>query len=726
MTEIGSYSFLPWLRQGLANNLRPATTGTRATIPVSLTLAGDAGSAPPITKDVELYGPGDVVGIDRRSIVKTEPRAFATNFESNYLPYIEFQAEDFPWRYTPEAPAGHRLRPWVALAVLKEDEFADGAGDPNHPFIVVAAADAVLPPPDQAWAWAHVHVDGDLADEPGQIVSTDLGAVLPRLASVLTANPDQGHSRLVCPRRLDVSTTYHAFVVPVFETGRLVGLGLDPALSPSASQSAWDEGAVDLPYYYRWTFRTGPFGDFEYLVRLLEARPMDSRVGRRDVDVQHPGSNLVSIDDPALGGVLRLGGALRVPPSSLSDDELAEFNRFENWDRDGYPQPFQRDLAAFVNLASDYNSRTAPQAHAATSYDATVPDPDHPGQTIDDPDPLITPPLYGRWPAAVSRLLTDEAGAPLEHDDNWVHQLNLDPRHRLAAGFGTEVVRRDQETLMLAAWEQIGAVIAANRRVHDAQVAKLVAGTWFVNTLLPLASEPTIALTRPVQRRTLVDGTTVHRRVEVSPVPQAVTSVTARRVLRPRGPVVRKAAPGPDLLDRLNKGEVTAAPPVPALTDTPTLEDLASDLSGSLPPWLTRLLRRFPRLPGVLVLLGALLLVLALVVSVTGGPVAIVIAGVALAVAAVVFMLARAVTGAGRELAVADAVRESGQTPAAVDGLPNSPDFEVAVSRDAPAAPTIGGRVDGPGARPRRWSTSSPTRRTSALACASRSRGTPS
>jgi hypothetical protein len=68
-------------------------------------------------------------------------------------------------------------------------------------------------------------------------------------------------------------------------------------------------------------------------------------------------------------------------------------------------------------------------------------------------------------------LLTDRAGQPFDNDRNWVHELNLDPRFRTAAGFGTAVVQDNQETLMAAAWDQIGDVIEANRQIRWAQVA---------------------------------------------------------------------------------------------------------------------------------------------------------------------------------------------------------------------------------------------------------------
>ena len=67
------------------------------------------------------------MGINPRAIVKTEPRNLVTDFEANYLPYIEFYEEEFPWLFTPAKAAGQldqsRLRPWIFLIVLTEDEF---------------------------------------------------------------------------------------------------------------------------------------------------------------------------------------------------------------------------------------------------------------------------------------------------------------------------------------------------------------------------------------------------------------------------------------------------------------------------------------------------------------------------------------------------------------------------------------------------------------------------
>src|SRR5262245_42576919 len=136
MSTLGTYSFLPWLRSGLANQITAEdfdpSVKVRASISVQLEGKGDklggGQQTVTVTRPVALFGPGDIVGIDRRAIHRVEPRDWITNFEPNYLPQIEFYDEDFPWRYTPAAPnlAKGRLRPWIALVVLTEDEFKDG------------------------------------------------------------------------------------------------------------------------------------------------------------------------------------------------------------------------------------------------------------------------------------------------------------------------------------------------------------------------------------------------------------------------------------------------------------------------------------------------------------------------------------------------------------------------------------------------------------------------
>src|SRR5688572_24649046 len=102
MSARPSYSFLPWLRQGLASSILTTESDInvklRAAIQVNIDLKAEkldgAIQTEIITRDIQLYGPGDIVGIESRAIVRIEPHNWITNFEPNYLPFLEFYDED--------------------------------------------------------------------------------------------------------------------------------------------------------------------------------------------------------------------------------------------------------------------------------------------------------------------------------------------------------------------------------------------------------------------------------------------------------------------------------------------------------------------------------------------------------------------------------------------------------------------------------------------------------
>jgi hypothetical protein len=600
-SPLGVYSFLPWLRRGLANQIDPATfEGARATMQVNLEVRGTkidgSGDATlPVQRRVALFGPGDILGIERRAIIRTEPRNWITNFEPNYLAAIEFYDEDFPWRYTPAAPAGNRLNPWIMLVVLREDEFTPGTNLRNKPlpYIEVTTLDP-FPSFDQLWAWAHVHVNRSLI--PDDSLISDLPNVfIPQFQAVLAQNPDLGYSRIVSPRKLVEKTGYHAFLMPVFDSGRRAGLGLDPD-TVGANDSAWGpdrEDSTHFPYYHRWFFQTAVSGDFESLVRLLKPKPADHRVGRRDMDVQRPGINIRGLEDATLQGVLKLGGALRVPEGNFFGDDLTEMRKYEDWASSGFPRDIQEDLAKRINLADDY----AQQAAAAANNAAGITDPEDPAHP--DPDPVITLPLYGRWPALTSRL-----EAVPEQPYNWLHELNLDPRFRVAAGFGTKVVQEQQEKYMDAAWEQIGKVIEANRRIRRGQLAKEVSFMWYERHLKPLAAanlEKAVYFLAPVHKRVVAEGSTVYQHQLESFIHPSLTSGATRRILRRAGKLVSTIAttkkpvvPKRSLLDRVNDGEISPTPPKVTPPGVVTPDQMSNDLRETdLGKFIQDLLGRF-------------------------------------------------------------------------------------------------------------------------------------
>ncbi|WP_030949582.1 hypothetical protein [Streptomyces sp. NRRL S-646] len=622
-----AYSFLPWLRAGIATKITkaPVAPATRADFLAKLILHGDPLQGTqqidrPVQQPIQLYGPGDVIGVDPRAICRTEPRPWITNVEPNYLAHIEFYEEDFLWTYSPAVPDDNgRLLPWLALIVL---EGPNEAGDPGEfvegslpgrplPYITVTNPAATLPRADQLGAWAHVHVNGELDD---RILSDEqsMPAVLSQLRQVLRNNPDQACARLICPRHLQPNRPYHAFLVPTFETGRLAGLGFPPVV-PNAQgplYSSWGpnyqgrQGVGQLPYYHRWFFATGAAGDFEYLVRLLKPRKPDDRVARRDFDVQRKaGPGLPPITTPAgLGGVLRLGGALRIPDRKQ--------DLWDNWDGrfpappppppppPPYPHPFQEALAGLVNLADDYLEHTPAAAHANLAGAPEL------RFLADEVDPVITPPLYGKWHAQTSRLLHERDGTriPAPRNKNWVHRLNLDPRFRIAANFGTQVVQARQEEFMAAAWAQVGDVLEANNRIRAAQLAREVGHVLQRKHLSPPAASADSAaapapsgralrLTAPAGPRVtpstgaaaltaglqeLGESLAVGFQVAASQVSAAPVSPEMRRIMRPGSPLMRtlfSAAEPDDLVPKMDRatGAVTAAAPkkTPAAVVTP-------------------------------------------------------------------------------------------------------------------------------------------------------------
>lgn len=630
-----AYSFLPWLRTGLTTKITERTTresGPRPRIPVTLRLAGEGPehTAPErtVTQSVQLYGPGDVVGVDPRAISRTEPQAAVTDAEPNYLAHIEFYEEEFLWRYSPAVPDdANRLRPWLALIVLAGapdpqstagGEFREGEAPAGPlPYIVIDDVRR-LPLAGQLGAWAHVHVNGDLAGS-GSVLTEVMDAPLEAFGNLLRTSPDDACSRLICPRRLKPQTGYHAFLVPAFEAGRRAGLGLDQD-GVVATDPSWEPGRQDtrMPYYHRWSFHTGTAGDFEYLVRLLEPAEPGPEVGRRDVDVHNkPGPALPGIDTPAsIGGVLKLGGALKaVRPNDDWDNWDSRFTEAEGHrpPTGTYPHPFQKALAALVNLADDYTLRTPAAAHAelvgSVGPAAAV--------LADGVDPVITPPLYGRWPAHTSRLLVARDGTtPLPHDRNWVHRLNLDPRFRIAANFGTQIVQARQEEFMAAAWAQVGDLVAVNNRIRAAQLACEVGLRLQDKHLGPPPPAPrggiraravrqaprrpvgrSLALTAPAHARVTVpvarpsafadpagpaEQVTAGFRVATSTIAAAPVSAAMRRMTRPGSRLMRtlefpEQHPPETLLPRMDTEPrlVTAAPAktVPAAVVTPVQVD---------------------------------------------------------------------------------------------------------------------------------------------------------
>jgi hypothetical protein len=657
--QLAHYIFLPWFRRGLSAgaDLAPSDNPLRAGFTANLKLVNQSSADipnTPIPQSIQLYGPGDITGIDHRVIIRTEPKKNVGDFEPNYFPYIEFSEPDFPWRYTPASPTGDktRLAPWICLIVLKapgqgNDEYTPGTYDPASPLPSIKVEAWYLPKLAQSWAWAHVQITTD------RNTATEAD-----VQSLLQSAPERLVSRLLCPRLLDPGTLYHAFVVPTFEAGRLAGFGQEFPEDLSASVPAWDystEQEISLPYYYQWEFRTGLRGDFEYLVRLLQPRQMDSRVGMRNMDCSGPGYDVpaVTVPEQAQGQEHQLGleGALK------TIDSLSTAWPGTTTDN------VQPELSELLNM------------------------PEQQRQTQPAAPPLIVPPIYGSWHRARQTV------APGQYETQWLDTVNLDPRHRTTAGFGTRVVQDQQENLMAAAWQQIGEVEAANDLLRQAQLGRAASERVQKKHIRSLPAGKLFRLTAPLHRRLLVktaapDGTTenvtLSHKISESPIPAAALDPAFRRIKRPSGPIVKRQERDSDpnrrdIIERLNDGEVAAAGPAPKPGGSSGISDVSEQFR---PRWARGWFWKFLRnLPTILVILVIFVLAIYLLMRLQHMPIPPYFNYVAIVqgLFAVAAYLLRRYTAAGN---VADNINEQNLTADYVDDARPPDDFAAVTGID--------------------------------------------
>lgn len=553
----GFYSFLPYLRQGLNNYLTNAdsTGGTsspkkRPTFDLSVKLNATAvgGGVFPTSADktFALKSPCDVTGINSNAIVKVSPADWVTNFEPNYLPYIEFFDEDFCWRYTPakfrdDAPGQPtqykvRLRPWITLVVLKEGEFqAITAANGKNAIKVLKTPSDIFPKQEELWAWAHVHVNENLSNDDNPI-GNNITTAVNNFKNILSADPDKAVSRLISPRRLEPNTGYTAFLIPTFESGRLAGLGQDPfGGTPMADMldGAWKATTpvgTEYPVYYSWYFKTGAAGDFESLVRMLKPKILGEDVGKREMDLQKSNNDeLESIQPPY--PAIYLQGVVQ-PVSAISDS-------WDTTDNNAYAAKMREIVNEPTKIL---------EAHVTG-------------------DPIIAPPIYGRWHAARSKV------DAVTSSPDWLQEVNLDPRYRIFAGAGTETIRRNQEKYMDIAWEQIGEVVEANRKLRQLQISRQANLAMYNKHLVSLNDELLLNISAPVHQRIRNNPqtATVYKDIGNSAIPVTMLSGAFRRLTRPGGMLVSNieattntVVTTTDLIADVNSGTVQPSYPVQA------------------------------------------------------------------------------------------------------------------------------------------------------------------
>ena len=497
MSDENRLHFSNWLRQGMAASLiasnSPITQQSKqARFPVQLSVAVvDNGSERTelVSTEVQLYGPGDVAGIDRRQIKRTEPEHGTANFEPNYFAAIEFERADLPWMLTPTgSPADAGLTPWINLIVV-EAEGAELQRSSNQtlPILTIEHPAGQLPRLEEAGFWSHVQCS---------LLATESDPSTPaELADLIQAEPERVQARLICPRRLAPNTQYLAALVPTFKSGVQAGLG--QALGDESTlEFAWGQNPPDdlqLPVYFSWEFATGMAGDFESLAALLQPRVPPDTLGTRAMAINQPGYGM----NEQLESSLPFESALHSPAFQRND-----------WN-----QPQRREQ--LQNLLN---------------------------QPDDAQEPIVAPPIYGQWPAATFRVSTTAAPS------GWLNELNLDPRHRAAAGLGTVTVQRHQEVLMQEAWRQSGQLEQANFLLYLGQLGRQLGGIIFNRSITKLPPGRQLQITRPMHRRVKVRNRSAHQYLASTRLPNGVFERRFRRLVSSRSVLGRRAT-------RLNPGE---------------------------------------------------------------------------------------------------------------------------------------------------------------------------
>ena len=445
----------------------------------------------------ELRGPGDVIGIDRTVITRIEPSPGIRGFEPNYFPLMEFDDVDFPWRYSLDSETGSYAsrgrRPWITIIALEAEEFSypETSRGPL-PSIEVNNPSLSLPPPDQLWAYAHVHLD-------------DFDGTDAEIDQKLINDDHSSFSRILCPRKLKPLKTYYAFLVPTYEAGRLAGLGLKQTDIEASNfdMAAWgtqDITPLQIPFYYQWRFTTDAMEDLESLMRRLEAYDTERLTELSQSDV-------ISAADPGY-----------YPGYSNPSEEFArqtaiQIPRTGRW---------------------DYETDALLSTEMIITLDEVI---EGEIDTSDDEDPLVAFPPYGfRYPdKPVLSLSAAENG-------EWFNHLNLDLKYRQVASLGADIVRKNQEEFMTIAWMQYDEIVEANLELMRLETSRVLTERMADRHLAAMEPESALTLAEPMLAITQVErGKTVSDFLSESGEPLSYSTRSLRQQSSKRSNTSRTA-----------------------------------------------------------------------------------------------------------------------------------------------------------------------------------------
>ena len=463
---MSTYYFFPWVRSGMARLITtpdlgqdtlPNVTSGGLVLPVTVSLNGkkvepqDAGTP-------QLYGPGEVVGLDVREIIRTGPLHLTPDYPPERFAFIEFDRPDFPWLFSPGAPSkeqkkADRLRPWLILVVVDKSQAAITTPTDNGLPVLSCPIQELPPTLNESWAWAHA------------VYAGDAGLDHKTVESKLQTDPaDRNLSRLLCPRKLTAHTSYEACLVPAFEAGRKAGLGqeVDPDNEPLTHWSFAKNDEVKLPVYYHWSFSTG---DEDQFIKLAEQlRPLSEEEKQvalsgiaGDMDLRDPGNGMGELNNLS-NPTLPIPSALRIMPDPPPSGTVIP-------PRPETPELVKKQLEGLLTKPQDI---------------------------VSSPPVFIPPPVYGSWHAP-----PNDVSAQL-NTMLWLKTLNLDPRYRVAAALGTSIIQKEQEHILAAVWKEVGELQAANELLQRKQLACCVTDSIYKKRLRDLSPYTFLQVTEPV------------------------------------------------------------------------------------------------------------------------------------------------------------------------------------------------------------------------------------
>ena len=404
-------------------------------------VGGGAELTATVAQDIALYGPGDIVGIDARARRPHRAARLDHQFRGELPRRDRLLRRGLPLalhagraRRRPAAPAAVDR----AGRAAPRSEFAEGqdiAGRPL-PYITIADAERASRPPTSCGPGRTCTSTRALAGAPGELVSHrhDRGAAAGR-RRCSSQNPRPRATRgSLCPRRLGRQHRLPRVRRPDLRD-RPAGRPR-PGPRRRAARDVLGVGRLRRPA------RAGP--SYPGLLPLV----LPHRLARR---LRVPGAAARSRSRSTRASA-RATWTCRTPartcPASPSRARRRPAARRRAAGARRRPRRRRAGRAAGVRELGPAVSRTRSRRRWPRSSTCPTTTPRRPRPTptprpasaqasTDDPDPLITAPLYGRWHALTQRLLTEpRRHAGRRTRQNWVHRLNLDPRFRVAAGFG--------------------------------------------------------------------------------------------------------------------------------------------------------------------------------------------------------------------------------------------------------------------------------------------------